>query len=198
MGILAAFIMKKTTFKGEASPFVMELPSYRLPGFKNVFQLLKEKTIDFLKRAFSIILVATWVIWFLQSFDFKFNYVSDSSNSMLAAISGFISPIFKPLGFYDYRITTSLISGILAKESVVSSLMVLFKTEEAIRGTLNIYSAICLLVFCLLYTPCIATIASIKKELGLKYSIIIPIFFLIVAYVASLLFSLVFHIIGVM
>ena len=198
IGILAAFIMKKTTFKGEASPFVMELPSYRLPGFKNVFQLLKEKTIDFVKRAFSIILVATLVIWFLQSFDFKFNYVADSSNSMLAAISGFISPIFKPLGFNDYRITTSLISGILAKESVVSSLMVLFKTEEAIRGTLNIYSAICLLVFCLLYTPCIATIASIKKELGLKYSIIIPIFFLIVAYVASLLFSLVFHIIGVM
>ena len=198
IGILVAFIAKKFFYKGEAIPFVMELPNYRMPTMKNVGQLLWEKIQDFLKRAFGIILIATIVIWFLQSFSFSFEFVSDSNNSMLSAISGAISPIFVPLGFGDYRITTGIISGILAKEGVVSTLMVLFGSEEAILGFLSGYSVICLLVFCLLYTPCVAALASIKRELGMKNMFFIAVFQFVVAWMFSGLFSMIFHIIGVM
>ena len=198
IGILVAFVSKKFVFKGEAIPFVMELPNYRLPGLKNVGQLLWEKVKDFLKRAFTVILIATIFIWFLQSFDFHFNMVNDSSNSMLSVIAGGISPIFAPLGFNDYRITTSLISGILAKEGVVSSLSILFGSEANIYNCLNSYQAFCLLIFCLLYTPCVAALASIRQEEGHKWAIVIGLFQFAIAWLASGLFSLIFHIFGVM
>ncbi len=198
IGILVAFIAKKFFYKGEAVPFVMELPNYRMPTMKNVGQLLWEKVQDFLKRAFGIILIATIIIWFLQSFSFSFEFVSNSNDSMLSAISGAISPIFTPLGFGDYRITTGIISGILAKEGVVSTLMVLFGSSDAILSFLSGYSVICLLVFCLLYTPCVAALASIKRELGLKNVLFIAVFQFSVAWIFSGLFSLIFHIIGVM
>lgn len=198
IGILVAFIAKKFFYKGEAVPFVMELPNYRMPTMKNVFELLKEKVIDFLKRAFGIILIATIVIWFLQSFNFRFELVSDSKDSMLAVIAGGIAPIFAPLGFGDYRIVTGLISGVLAKEGVVSTLMVLFGSKEAILAFINPYGAFCLLIFCLLYTPCVAALASIKRELGRKYMFFTAFFQLGIAYIFAGLFSLIFHIIGVM
>ena len=198
IGILVAFVSKKFVFKGEAIPFVMELPNYRLLGLKNVGQLLWEKVKDFLKRAFTVILIATIFIWFLQSFDFHFNMVNDSSNSMLSVIAGGISPIFAPLGFNDYRITTSLISGILAKEGVVSSLSILFGSEANIYNCLNSYQAFCLLIFCLLYTPCVAALASIRQEEGHKWAIVIGLFQFVIAWLASGLFSLIFHIFGVM
>lgn len=198
IGILVAFISKKFVFKGEAIPFVMELPNYRLPGLKNVGQLLWEKVKDFIKRAFTIILLASIIIWFLQSFNFNLEMVNDSKNSMLSVIAGFISPIFAPLGFNDYRITTSLITGILAKESVVSSLMILFGSEANIASSINIYGAFCLLIFSLLYTPCIAALATIKKELNWKWAVGICLFQIVIAWLFSGLFSLIFHIIGVM
>lgn len=198
LGIIVALISKKFIFKGEPVPFVMELPNYRLPGVKNVAQLLWEKVADFLKRAFTVILVATLIIWFLQTFNFRLDMVSDSKDSMLASIAGFISPVFKPLGFGDYRFVTALISGTLAKESVVSVLAVLFGSTQAIAEVLNSYSAFCLLIFCLLYTPCVAALSSIHRELGFKYSIGIAFFQLGIAYITSDLFSLIFHIIGVM
>lgn len=198
VGILVAFISKKLKFKGEAVPFVMELPNYRIPGIKNVGQLLWEKVLDFLRKAFTIILIATIIIWFLQTFDFRMNMVEDSSSSMLATIAGFISPIFIPLGFGDYRVTTSLISGIMAKESVVSSLTVLFGSVEAINSFFNPFQGFTLLIFTLLYTPCIAAISSIRRELGKKWAIGISIFQFMVAWVFAGLFSLIFHIIGVM
>lgn len=198
IGILVAFIAKKFFYKGEAIPFVMELPNYRMPTMKSVFQLLWEKVQDFLKRAFGIILVATIIIWFLQSFSFKFEFVSDSNSSMLSSIAGAISPIFTPFGFGDYRITTGIISGILAKEGVVSTLMVLFGSEDAILSFLSGYSVICLLVFCLLYTPCVAALSSIKRELGLKNMLFIAVFQFVVAWMVSGVFRLVFHIVGVM
>lgn len=198
LGIIVALISKKFIFKGEPVPFVMELPNYRLPGVKNVAQLLWEKVADFLKRAFTVILVATLIIWFLQTFNFRLDMVSDSKDSMLASIAGFISPVFKPLGFGDYRFVTALISGTLAKESVVSVLAVLFGSTQAIAEVLNSYSAFCLLIFCLLYTPCVAALSSIHRELGFKYSIGIAFFQLGIAYITSGLFSLIFHIIGVM
>ncbi len=198
IGILVAFISKKFVFKGEAIPFVMELPNYRLPGLKNVGQLLWEKVKDFIKRAFTIILLASIIIWFLQSFNFNLEMVNDSKNSMLSVIAGFISPIFAPLGFNDYRITTSLITGILAKESVVSSLMILFGSEANIASSINIYGAFCLLIFSLLYTPCIAALATIKKELNWKWAIGVCLFQIVIAWLFSGLFSLIFHIAGVM
>ena len=198
IGILVAFIAKKFFYKGEAIPFVMELPNYRMPTMKSVFQLLWEKVQDFLKRAFGIILVATIIIWFLQSFSFNFEFVSDSNSSMLSSIAGAISPIFTSFGFGDYRITTGIISGILAKEGVVSTLMVLFGSEDAILSFLSGYSVICLLVFCLLYTPCVAALSSIKRELGLKNMLFIAVFQFVVAWMVSGVFSLVFHIVGVM
>ena len=198
IGILVAFISKKFVFKGEAIPFVMELPNYRLPGLKNVGQLLWEKVKDFIKRAFTIILLASIIIWFLQSFNFNLEMVNDSKNSMLSVIAGFISPIFAPLGFNDYRITTSLITGILAKESVVSSLMILFGSEANIASSISVYGAFCLLIFSLLYTPCIAALATIKKELNWKWAVGICLFQIVIAWLFSGLFSLIFHIIGVM
>ena len=170
MGILMALIFKKTAFKGEAVPFVMELPNYRLPGAKNVGHLLWDKAKDFLQRAFTVIFIATIVIWFLQNFDMGLNMVSDSQNSILALVSGVRAPISLPVGFGDWRIVTALISGFMAKESVVSSLTVLFGSSAALQGTLTVAGAAALLVFCLLYTPCVAAIASVKRELGGKWA----------------------------
>lgn len=170
VGILMALLMRGTMFKGEAVPFVMELPNYRMPGAKNVAQLLWEKAKDFLQRAFTVIFVATIIIWFLQTFDLRFNIVSDSKDSILAVIAGWIAPIFAPLGFGDWRISTALITGFMAKESVVSTLTVLFGSSTALTTLLTPLSAASLLVFCLLYTPCVAAIASVKRELGGKWA----------------------------
>lgn len=170
VGILTAMISKNTVFKGEAVPFVMELPNYRMPGAKNVAQLLWEKAKDFLQRAFTVIFLATIVIWFLQTFDLHLNVVTDSQDSILAMIAGWISPIFAPLGFGDWRISTALITGFMAKESVVSTLSILFGTTETLLQAITPLAAAALLVFCLLYTPCVAAVASIKRELGSKWA----------------------------
>ncbi len=172
-GILVALIIRKTLFKGEAVPFVMELPNYRMPALKNVLQLLWEKAKDFLQRAFTVIFVATIVIWFLQSFDLHFNLTADSQNSILAVVAGLIAPIFAPLGFGDWRISTALISGFMAKESVVSTLSVLTGSMDVIHKILTPASALSLLVFCLLYTPCVAAISSVKRELGSKWALVV-------------------------
>ena len=168
-GIFCALLYKKTIFKGEPVPFVMELPNYRLPSPKSVCQLLWEKAKDFLERAFTVIFIATIIIWFLQSFDLHLNYIEDSSKSILALISGLLAPIFRPLGLGDWRICTSLISGVMAKESVVSTLEILF--EGGVSSALTPLAAASLLVFSLLYTPCVAAIASVKRELGKKWAI---------------------------
>lgn len=183
MGILVAFLYKGTLFRGEAVPFVMELPNYRLPAAKNVAQLLWEKAKDFLQRAFSVILIATVVIWFLQSFDIHFNRVAESENSMLAVISGIIAPLLKPAGLGDWRIATALISGFMAKESVVSTLEILF--SGGIETALTSITAMSLLVFSLLYTPCVAAIASIKRELGTKWAVIVVVWQCVIAWLAS-------------
>ncbi len=185
MGILMAFIFKGTMFKGEPVPFVMELPNYRMPGAKNVGQLLWEKAKDFLQRAFTVIFIATIVIWFLQSFDLSLNLVSDSKDSILAVIAGVVSPIFAPLGFGDWRISTALVTGFMAKESVVSTLTVLFGTTEILLGTLTRAGAAALLVFCLLYTPCVAAVASIKRELGGKWACAVVVGQCIIAWIAA-------------
>ena len=164
IGILVALIIRKTLFKGEAVPFVMELPNYRMPALKNVLQLLWEKAKDFLQRAFTVIFVATIVIWFLQSFDLHFNLTADSQNSILAVVAGLIAPVFAPLGFGDWRISTALISGFMAKESVVSTLSVLTGSMDVIHKILTPASALSLLIFCLLYTPCVAAVSSVKRE----------------------------------
>lgn len=184
VGILVAYLGKNTIFKGEAVPFVMELPNYRMPGRRNVMQLLWEKSKDFLERAFSIIFVATIVIWFLQTFDFRLDMVTDSSESILASIAGVITPIFAPLGFGDWRISTALISGFMAKESVVSTLGVLFGTSS-LSAVLTPLSAASLLAFCLLYTPCVAAITSVKRELGTKWAVWVVIFQCIVAWIVA-------------
>ena len=169
MGIITALISKRFLFKGEAVPFVMELPNYRLPGLKNVSQLLWEKAKDFLQKAFTVIFVATVLVWFLQSFNLQFDMVKDSSQSILAMIAGWIAPVFAPLGLQDWRIVTSLISGFMAKESVVSTLQVLF--VGGVHSALTTLSAASLLVFCLIYSPCVAAIASIKRELGARWAV---------------------------
>lgn len=184
-GILIAFLYKGTLFKGEPVPFVMELPNYRMPGAKNVAQLLWEKAKDFLQKAFSVILIATIVVWFLQSFDLHLNMVEDSAKSMLAAVSGFLVPIFRPLGLGDWRICTSLISGFMAKESVVSTLEVLF--GGGIASALSPLAAASLLVFSLLYTPCVAAIASVKRELGGKWAVGLVVWQCFIAWVAAFL-----------
>ena len=185
MGIVMALIFKKTTFKGEAVPFVMELPNYRLPGAKNVLHLLWDKAKDFLQRAFTVIFLATILIWFLQNFDTGLNMVSDSQNSILALFAGVLAPIFVPTGFGDWRIVTALISGFMAKESVVSSLTVLFGSTEALQSTLTAVGAGSLLVFCLLYTPCVAAIASVKRELGGKWATFMVIGQCVIAWFAA-------------
>ena len=184
VGIVVAYLGKNTIFKGEAVPFVMELPNYRMPGRRNVMQLLWEKSKDFLERAFSVIFIATIVIWFLQTFNFRLDMVTDSSESMLAAAAGIIAPIFAPLGFGDWRISTALISGFMAKESVVSTLGVLFGTSS-ISTVLTPLSAASLLAFCLLYTPCVAAITSVKRELGTTWAIWVVIFQCVVAWIVS-------------
>ena len=173
IGILVALIIRKTLFKGEAVPFVMELPNYRMPALKNVLQLLWEKAKDFLQRAFTVIFVATIVIWFLQSFDLHFNLTADSQNSILAVVAGLIAPVFAPLGFGDWRISTALISGFMAKESVVSTLSVLTGSMDVIHKILTPASALSLLIFCLLYTPCVAAVSSVKRELGSKWALVV-------------------------
>jgi ferrous iron transport protein B len=186
VGILTATLTKNTVFKGEAVPFVMELPNYRMPGLKNVAQLLWDKAKDFLQRAFTVIFLATIIIWFLQTFDLHLNVVSDSQDSILAMVAGFIAPVFTPLGFGDWRISTSLITGFMAKESVVSSLSILFGATDSLLATLSPLGAASLLVFCLLYTPCVAAIASIKRELGGKWAGAIVLFQCAVAWVCAL------------
>lgn len=186
MGILMALILKNSLFKGEAVPFVMELPNYRMPGVKNVVQLLWEKAKDFLQRAFTVIFLATIVIWFLQNFDYRLNMVTDSKDSILALAAGIIAPIFAPLGFGDWRISTSLITGFMAKESVVSTLTVLFGAEE-FSTVLTPLSTLSLLTFCLLYTPCVAAVASIKRELGGKWATIVVVGQCAIAWVCALL-----------
>ena len=184
MGILVAIVSKNSIFKGEAIPFVMELPNYRMPKAKNVGQLLWEKAKDFLQKAFTVIFIAAIVIWFLQSFDTHLNLVSDSQNSILAMVAGYIAPVFKPLGFGDWRISTALITGLMAKESVVSSMNVLF-AGAGITTILTIPSAAALLVFCLLYSPCVAAIASVKRELGVKWAAIMVVFQCVIAWVCA-------------
>ena len=169
VGILVALLFKNTLFKGEAVPFVMELPNYRMPGAKNVAQLLWEKAKDFLSKAFSVILIATIVVWFLQSFDLHLNMVTDSSESLMAMVSGWIAPVLAPIGLGDWRIVTSLISGFMAKESVVSTMGILFGNN--IHAAISTVSAVTMLVFSLLYTPCVASIASIRRELGAKWAV---------------------------
>ncbi len=185
VGILVALLFKKTLFKGEAVPFVMELPNYRMPQAKNVIRLLWEKTKDFLHRAFTVILIATIVVWFLKSFDFHFNLVTDSHNSILATIAGFLVPIMKPIGLGDWRLITSLVSGFLAKESVVSTMQMLFSTPVA--GI----TAVSMLVFSLLYTPCVAAVASIRREMGNRWAIGVVLWQCLTAWVVTLLFHLV-------
>lgn len=185
MGIIMALIFKKTAFKGEAVPFVMELPNYRMPGAKNVLHLLWDKAKDFLQRAFTVIFIATIVIWFLQNFDTGFNMVSDSQESILAMAAGVLAPIFIPVGFGDWRIVTALISGFMAKESVVSSLTVLFGSTQMLQGSLTTVGAASLLVFCLLYTPCVAAIASVKRELGGKWAATMVIGQCVIAWAAA-------------
>ena len=170
-GILMALLLKKTLFSGEPVPFVMELPNYRMPGAKNVALLLWEKAKDFLPRAFTVIFVATILIWFLQTFDMRLQVVADSHDSLLSAISGLLAPLFAPLGFGDWRVVTSLVSGFMAKESVVSSLVLLYGSTEVLLASLTPLAAASLLVFSLLYTPCVAAVSSIKRELGGKWAV---------------------------
>ena len=185
MGIIMALIFKKTAFKGEAVPFVMELPNYRMPGLKNVGHLLWDKAKDFLQRAFTVIFIATIVIWFLQNFDTGLNMTTDSQNSILALVAGVLAPIFVPVGFGDWRIVTALISGFLAKESVVSSLTVLFGSTTVLQSSLTIPGAAALLVFCLLYTPCVAAIASVKRELGAGWAVAMVVGQCLIAWIAA-------------
>ncbi|MEE0714603.1 MAG: nucleoside recognition domain-containing protein, partial [Blautia sp.] len=185
MGIIMALIFKKTAFKGEAVPFVMELPNYRMPGLKNVGHLLWDKAKDFLQRAFTVIFIATIVIWFLQNFDTSLNMTTNSQNSILALVAGVLAPVFAPVGFGDWRIVTALISGFMAKESVVSSLTVLFGSTAALQSSISLPGAAALLVFCLLYTPCVAAIASVKRELGGKWATAMVIGQCVIAWIAA-------------
>ena len=183
--IIFALILKGSLFKGEPVPFVMELPNYRMPGAKNVCQLLWEKAKDFLQRAFTVIFVATIIIWFLQTFDLRFNIVAESKESILAILAGYITPIFNPLGFGDWRISTALISGFMAKESVVSTLSILYGSTQSLLMSLSTPAALSLLIFCLLYTPCIAAIAAIKRELNGKWALIVVFGQCLIAWLAA-------------
>ena len=191
VGVLVALVFKKTLFKGEPVPFVMELPNYRIPSPRSTLQLLWEKSKDFLQRAFSVILIATIIVWFLSNFDFRFNLVTDSANSILAAVSGVLVPLFKPLGLGDWRIITSLISGFMAKESVVSVLEVIFPSAEAMKAALTPLAAASMLVFSLLYTPCVAAIAAIKRELGSKWALLVILWQCAIAWIIALIVRLI-------
>ena len=185
IGVLMALVSKNVAFKGEAVPFVMELPNYRMPGAKNVLRLLWDKSKDFMQRAFTVIFVATIVIWFLQNFDLSFHMITDSKDSILALVAGWIAPLFSPLGFGDWRVSTALISGFMAKESVVATFTVLFHTTTNIVASLTPLAAGSLLVFCLLYTPCVAAIASIRRELGRGWALFVVFFQCAVAWIAA-------------
>ena len=185
MGILMALLLRRTMFSGEAVPFVMELPNYRMPGAKNVGHLLWDKAKDFLQRAFTVIFIATLVIWFLQTFDIHLNVVTDSKDSILAMAASVVAPIFRPMGFGDWRISTALITGFMAKESVVSTLSVLFGSTEALLAAITPLAAASLLVFCLLYTPCVAAVAAIKRELGGKWAAGVVIGQCVIAWLAA-------------
>lgn len=185
IGILMALVMRRFRFQGEAVPFVMELPNYRMPGLKNVGQLLWEKAKDFLQKAFTIIFLATIIIWFLQTFDLRLNVVENSQDSMLALVASFLAPIFKPLGFGDWRVSTALITGFMAKESVVATITILFGTTEAMLATISTAAALSLLVFCLLYTPCVAAVASVKRELGGKWALYMVVSQCVIAWVVA-------------
>jgi ferrous iron transport protein B len=188
-GILSAIVMKKTVFKGEAVPLVMELPNYRLPSAKNVGHLIWDKSKDFLQRAFSVILIATIVVWFLQSFDFGFNMVDDAQSSMLASIAGILAPVFRPVGLGDWRIVTALISGFMAKESVVATMNVLF--AGGVAAALSTLAAASMLVFSLLYTPCVAAVAAIRRELGSGWALYVVFCQCAIAWVAALIVRLI-------
>lgn len=187
VGIIMAFIFKKTSFKGEPVPFVMELPNYRMPGAKNVVHLLWEKAKDFLQKAFSIIFIATILIWFMQNFDIRLNVVADSRQSILAVLAGMITPLFKPLGFGDWRLVTAILTGVMAKESVVSTISILFGSTIEMVSVISAAGAMSFLVFCLLYTPCVAAIASVKKELGGKWAAYVVVIQCVVAWIAALI-----------
>ena len=191
VGILAAFALKGTLFRGEAVPFVMELPNYRLPGLKNVCQLLWEKARDFLERAFTVIFIATIVIWFLQNFDPQLSLTADPQESILALVASCIAPLFAPLGFADWRVSTALITGFMAKESVVSTLTILYGSSAALGAALSPAAAAPLLVFCLLYTPCIAAVASVKRELGRRWAAVMVLNQCVVAWVAAMIVRLI-------
>lgn len=191
MGILMALLLRGTMFKGEAVPFVMELPNYRMPGAKNVGQLLWEKAKDFLQRAFTVIFFATIIIWFLQTFNLHMNVVADSKDSILAVVAGIIAPVFLPLGFGNWKISTALITGFMAKESVVSTLSVLFGSTAELTGAITPVAAASLFVFCLLYTPCVAAIASIKRELGAKWAAYVVLGQCMVAWIAAFIVHLI-------
>ena len=197
-GIIAALIYRKLFFRGEAVPFVMELPNYRLPSARNVLQLLWEKAKDFLQRAFSVILIATILVWVLKTFSFRFNIVTDSHDSMLAAISGVFAPLFRPIGLGDWRIVTSLISGFMAKENVVSVLRVLFGSEGGAANVLTSLTAASLLVFSLLYTPCVAAVASVRRELGNRWAVFVVVWQCAVAWIAALIVRLIGLMLGFM
>ena len=192
--IVIAYLYRGTMFRGKAAPFVMELPDYRMPGARNVAQLLWEKAKDFLQRAFSIIMIATIVVWFLQSFDFTFNMVTDSQSSILAMISGLVAPIMRPIGLGDWRICTSLISGFMAKESVVSTIQILF--GGSISTVMAPITAATLLVFSLLYTPCVAAVASIKREMGMKWAVNVVIWQCIIAWIVAFIVRAVLLLVG--
>lgn len=187
VGIIMAFIFKKTLFKGEPVPFVMELPNYRMPGAKNVVHLLWEKAKDFLQKAFSIIFIATILIWFMQNFDIRLNVVADSRQSILAVLADMITPLFKPLGFGDWRLVTAILTGVMAKESVVSTISILFGSTIEMVSVISAAGAMSFLVFCLLYTPCVAAIASVKKELGGKWAAYVVVIQCVVAWIAALI-----------
>ena len=196
VGILIAFVYKKVLFKGEAAPFVMELPNYRLPSLRSTLQLMWEKAKDFLQKAFSVILIATIVVWFMQSFDPTFNLVEDSGDSIMAVIAGLLVPLFRPLGLGDWRFVTALISGFMAKESVVSTLQVLFG-ETGLAGALTTAGAFTMLVFSLLYSPCVAAVASIKRELGAKWAVGVVLWQCVLAWIVALIVKLILTAAGV-
>ena len=191
VGILVACLYKALIFKGEAVPFVMELPNYRLPSLRSTMQLMWEKAKDFLQKAFSVILIDTIIVWVLQSFDLHFNLVSDSSDSIMAMISGAIAPLFAPLGLGDWRICTSLISGVMAKESVVSVMEVLYGTQGGVAAVITPVAAGALLIFSLLYTPCVAAISAVKRELGGKWAIGLVLWQCAIAWICAFIFHVV-------
>ena len=195
VGILIALILKKTMFRGGAVPFVMELPDYRLPKAANVGRLLWDKARDFLQRALSVILVATLIIWFLQTFDGQLNVVTDSKDSILAMIAGWISPIFEPMGFGDWRISTALVTGFMQKETVIATISVLFGGKAAFAAVLTPVAALSLLVFCLLYTPCIAAIASVKNELGTRWALTVCVGQCVVAWIVAFIVAIIGNIV---